>query len=471
MNFHRFIRCLVAGFILPACLAGCVNASSLASQTSIPSQSGLPPARTTTRQTATAFNPTPTLTSTADISQSPEPATTSLPTLAGLLSAGAMRPLLLAHYMPWYQSAPFSGAWGWHWTMNHFNPDRIDANGRPEIASYFTPLTGPYDSSDPALLEYQVLLMKLSGIDGVIVDWYGNDDVFDYGVLNHSTQKLIEVIRKAGLKFVICYEDQTILHMVENKYIPAEDALSQAQKVMRFLDQGWFKDPAYLKYGDRPVLLNFGLAYFKNETDWEAMFRGLHPQPLLVTEDNPLGVIAPSSYPWPPMSSVRGSELTQADLQSYLDVFYLKSSGQPYRVAGAFPGFRDIYKEAGVSPGYAVLDAREGETFRLTLQTALAQHPDVIQLVTWNDYGEGTNIEPTREYGYRYLEMLQDIRRAYIDPGFRFTTADLELPLKLYQAHKAHSREGLADAELDRVFLAILTGDLQTAKEILANYP
>jgi hypothetical protein len=39
------------------------------------------------------------------------------------------------------------------------------------IASHFHPLTGPYDSSNDALLEYQVMLMKLSRIDGVIVDW------------------------------------------------------------------------------------------------------------------------------------------------------------------------------------------------------------------------------------------------------------------------------------------------------------
>jgi len=48
------------------------------------------------------------------------------------------------------------------------------------LASHFIPLTGPYDSSDEAVLDYQVQLMKLSGIDGVIVDWYGNANVNDY---------------------------------------------------------------------------------------------------------------------------------------------------------------------------------------------------------------------------------------------------------------------------------------------------
>ena len=29
---------------------------------------------------------------------------------------------IMVHYMPWYQSQPVSGFWGWHWHMNHFRP-------------------------------------------------------------------------------------------------------------------------------------------------------------------------------------------------------------------------------------------------------------------------------------------------------------------------------------------------------------
>jgi len=48
--------------------------------------------------------------------------------------------------------------------MGHFNPDVI-TNRKHQIASWYYPLIGPYDSLDPAVLEYHVLLMKLAGID------------------------------------------------------------------------------------------------------------------------------------------------------------------------------------------------------------------------------------------------------------------------------------------------------------------
>src|ERR1700761_7771345 len=72
-----------------------------------------------------------------------------------------------AHYMPWFETPATSpdGKWGQHWTMANENPDIIGADGRRQIASYFYPMTGPYASSDRDIIDYQLLLMKYSGID------------------------------------------------------------------------------------------------------------------------------------------------------------------------------------------------------------------------------------------------------------------------------------------------------------------
>lgn len=102
--------------------------------------------------------------------------TVSLPNEGSSHSAKAStQRLILAHYMPWYTAKPYNSHWGWHWTMNHFDPERV-VNGERELASHYRPLIGPYDSGDPHVLEYHLLLMKLAGIDGVIIDWYGLQD-------------------------------------------------------------------------------------------------------------------------------------------------------------------------------------------------------------------------------------------------------------------------------------------------------
>ena len=86
-----------------------------------------------------------------------------------------VRPRILAHYMPWYEARPVRPRFGWHWTMNTFDPEGPKSD-RPTLASHYRPLIGPYDSGDPDVLEYHALLMKLAGIDGVIIDWYGTVD-------------------------------------------------------------------------------------------------------------------------------------------------------------------------------------------------------------------------------------------------------------------------------------------------------
>src|SRR5678815_3446347 len=150
----------------------------------------------------------------------------------GIHSSSAASKPVLVYYMPWYVAKPHSSSWGWHWTMDHFNPDIINASGERQIASWYYPLIGPYDSADPAVLEYHVLLMKLGGIDGVIVDWYGPDAYLDYAINNERTAALFQFARKAGLKFSLCYEDQTIQQEINGGFIPASNAVAHAQQSM-----------------------------------------------------------------------------------------------------------------------------------------------------------------------------------------------------------------------------------------------
>ncbi len=369
--------------------------------------------------------------------------------------------------MPWYQSKPMSGRWGWHWTMNRFNPDQIGPDGRREIASHYYPLTGPYDSGDPDLLEYQTLLMKLAGIDGILVDWYGNEDYRDYGTLHEATTALFEAVGRAGLGFAVVYEDQTVKHMVNDGHLAGSNALAYGKTVMRFMDENWFGDSRYLKLEGRPLLLTFGPQYFFNSSDWESMFSGLSSDPLFFTLDNRLSPAAAGAYPWPPMSrSNADGILTQDALDRYLTQFYTMAQSWDFLVAGAFPGFNDIYEEAGQGEGYGYLSDRDGETFRSTLQSALDRNPDVIQLITWNDYGEGTMIEPTRECGYRELETVQD-RRTRLDPSFSFSPADLRLPLRVWNFRKTRPGDASVHPVLDRVSDLILSGDASSASAVL----
>ncbi|HWX21478.1 MAG TPA: glycoside hydrolase family 71/99-like protein [Candidatus Binatia bacterium] len=378
---------------------------------------------------------------------------------------GASKPVMV-HYMPWFVSKPYSGSWGWHWTMNHFNPDLVNTNGQRQIASWYYPLIGPYDSVDPAVLEYHALLMKLAGIDGVIVDWYGSDNYNDYAINNQRTLALLNYTRKAGLKFSLCYEDATIQQEISGSYITAGAAISHAQQTMLYVQTNYFTDPSFLRLSNAPVFLNFGPQYFKNNSDWVSIFSVLNPtnQPAFFTEDNRLAA-GWGAFDWPPMWMSGGgtNTLTQAQLQSYLTSFDQKGGGWPAFVSSAFPRFHDIYAQAGVGASYGYLDDANGSTLTNTLSWAMTNNSAIVQLVTWNDFGEGTIIEPTQDYGYRDLGIVQNLRRQYLDPGFSYHTNDLAMALRFYNLRKQYANSTPISAELNRIFTNIVSGQISMA--------
>jgi hypothetical protein len=381
--------------------------------------------------------------------------------------AAAPKPVMV-YYMPWFTAKPYSQSWGWHWTMNHFDPEKVNAAGERQIASWYYPLIGPYDSCDPAVLEYHVLLMKLGGVDGVVVDWYGSADFLDYGGNNRATVKLFQFTRKAGLKFAICYEDQTIQHLIDGNYISSNQALSHAQQEMLYLETNFFSDPSYFRWKERPVLLNFGPQYFMSSTNWNDIFSVLEAtnRPAFFNEDNPLS-ISTGAFNWPPMwlsqAPGTGGVLSGAALKGYLVGFDEKAVGWPAFISSAFPRFHDIYQRAGVRNYWGYLGDRRSDTFRETLGRGITNASAMVQVVTWNDFGEGTVTEPTREYGYQDLGIIQEFRRQNLDPGFSGTTNDLAMALTFYDLRRKCSNNGSKSFELDRAFTNIVSGNLQVA--------
>ena len=385
----------------------------------------------------------------------------------GFSTSGQYRPpiatigtkLVMAHYMPWFEADPEHRRWGWHWTMNHYHPENM-ASGRAEAASHYAPLIGLYDSNDPDALECQVLLMKLSGIDGVIVDWYGTDDLYDYKLLHRNTLHLIELIKKAGMRFAICYEDQTVPKLIAAKRFAASEAVEHGRELMQWLQAHWFSDPSYLKLDGRPALLVFGPQYYHGG-QWTQMFEGLSPQPLFIAElDRRDG--SDGSFDWPEPGG--GTE----ESAKARERFFARATAWPVVIPAAYPRFHDIYADAGVSKGYGRIEDRDGKTYRETLTSALTSSAPVAQIVTWNDWGEGTMIEPSVEFGYRDLEATQELCRKYVRPS-PFTAEDLRLSATLYRLRKQHKGEAAKQVKLDEASRLLFAGKPKPAKAILAR--
>ena len=374
----------------------------------------------------------------APLGRGQEPSQQRSPNVAGAAARAAAPQVVLAHYMPWFEAKPFSPKWGWHWTMKAFNPDEI-VDGQPRIASHYHPLIGPYDSSDVAVLEYHLLTMKLAGIDGVIVDWYGLTDFRDYAILHRNTTRLLETAERLKLKFVICYEDQTIPALVDAKRIATADRIKHAANEVQWLGKYWFKSPSYLRLDGKPVLLSFGQTGLSSDEWAECLQQAAVPVNYFSQQHRRSAAIG--AFDWP----------TPSDPLGAFERFHKTARTWPHSIPVAFPRFVDIYAEAKVGPSYGRFNDDQGKSFRRMLERAFQSKAANVQIATWNDWGEGTQIEPSHEFGYRDLETIWTLRREHSPTSIAATRLeDLRLPARLLELRKKPSSTEVSK-QLDRI--------------------
>ena len=109
----------------------------------------------------------------------------------GMAMQAEERPLLVANYYVWYETAahPKSPWAGWTRPEATTNAKAIAAQraGEPPPSSAARPLVGPYASSDPIIAGWHIQLAKNAGIDAFFVSWWGKhknrDTNFDNGIL------------------------------------------------------------------------------------------------------------------------------------------------------------------------------------------------------------------------------------------------------------------------------------------------
>jgi len=358
--------------------------------------------------------------------------------------------------MPWFAAKPAARSWGWHWTMNAFDPEK-GVSGKRAIASHYYPLIGPYDSGDPAVIEYHLLLIKLAGFDGIIVDWYGLSNRLDYPALHRNTAALFPTAAKIGLKIGICYEDQTIPKLVEVGEIAAHERVRHAQAVLEWLRKNWFADPSYLTLDGRPLLLSFGSSGLTDREWADVLSRGVSG-PIYLSEHRRRPAAA-GAFDWP---------VPKEGLAS-LDRFEKSAKDWPVAMPAAFPRFHDIYREAKVHDSYGSIPDANGQTFVTTLKRAVTSGAPFVQVVTWNDWGEGTAIEPSAEFGYRDLEAVQRLRREFVDLAFAPRQDDLRLVYQLYLLRRKEGTDIGLRRTNDEISRLLATGPVAAAREILVR--
>ncbi|TKJ30999.1 MAG: hypothetical protein CEE40_02795 [Chloroflexi bacterium B3_Chlor] len=346
-------------------------------------QAATPTPTSTATSTPPVSSPTPTGTPTLI---SPPPTATRQPTTPPQGGSPAGEPLVAAFYYAWYG-------------LDQWAPGKV-----PDMPAV------PYASRDRNTIIRHVEQAQRAGIDAFAVAWYGPK------VRNNQTEAnfrtMLEVAGERGFRATVYFETRS----------PFFDGQADVVDALRHLIDNHAARPAFLRYGGKPLIFFWAVGdvfttqgqsaidawvSIRQQVDrghktlWIA--DGADIDFLRVFDGHHLYNIT-----WNPPANVHRTLTTWGN--RVRDYSARHGTGKLW-VATAMPGYNDLYIQ-GRSNRFAH-DRRNGAYYRETWQAAMDSAPDAIVITSFNEWLEGTQIEPSVSYGELYLQLTAEFSAAF----------------------------------------------------------
>lgn len=295
---------------------------------------------------------------------------------------------VLAFYYPWYGTPERHGHWV-HWENVRSNEHDIGS------ATHY-PVRGAYDSYDSAIIDWHIQCAGTNGLTGFISSWWGRDSFED-----QVMPLLLNAAAKRNFKISVYWETAPGR---------GSEQIARAVEDLAFLVTRYGAKPAFLKVNGKPVIFVYGrvleqipraswpaiipeaqakagdflLIADSYAADYARLFDGLHTY-------NIAGFVAGKSP----------AELRPAIASEYLNSVKAARTFGRISCLTVIPGYDDTKIR---KPGLKV-DRRDGSVYRVLWEEATKANPDWVLITSWNEWHEGSEIEPSFEDGETYLNL------------------------------------------------------------------
>ena len=285
---------------------------------------------------------------------------------------------------------------------------RFDLTSVPLLAYYYIwydtsswdraksdmPLLGAYSSDDESVMRQHVTWAKSSGLDGFIVSWKNTT------TLDKRLDTLVRVADEMSFKLEIIYEG---LDFNRNP-LPA----TQVAEDLAYFRSHYAADPAFDLFG-KPLVVWSGTWEF-SPSDVALVTGPLRGDLQILASERSIdgflrlaNLVDGNAYYW---SSVDpNTSPTYEDKLTQMGAAVHDAAG--LWIAPAAPGF-----DARLVGGTTVVDREGGKMLERQLGVALDSFPDAIGVISWNEFSENSEIEPSKKYGDQALQVLADMTKA-----------------------------------------------------------
>ena len=312
--------------------------------------------------------------------------------------ASSIERRVMAFYYPWYGTAEGPGGAGKtvHW-------GRIDANNKDIQASTDYPQLGAYDSHDPKVIDQHCQWAKDAGIDTLIVSWWGH---------NHYTDRAMDAILEGcehrGLSACIYYET------VPKPQTPQ----SAAEDIIKVLNR-YGGHPAALKLNGKPVVFVYGRALQElGLMGWLSALKQVNAEykggVTAIGDQFGYGAarVFDGLHTYNTAGHLQGrdpAEARQWAAETYASWVQLSDGAGKISAITVIPGYDDTKIR---KPGLAV-KRYDGQLYRAQWEEAIKADPHWVLITSFNEWHEGSEVEPSLQYGRRYLDLTAEYAKSF----------------------------------------------------------
>jgi hypothetical protein len=257
-----------------------------------------------------------------------------------------------------------------------------------------------YTSTDPAAMERHVLWAQQAGIDAFIQGWYGPQVEYNQTEPNFAT--LLDIAAKHGFKAAVYFE-------VTSPFFHSEaDVLAALQHLLTV----HVNHPAYLHVGGKPVIFFWRQGRFPVES-WAAIRNQVDPERNSIWIEEGVTLSHMEHFDGHHLYSVAWDAQPEQQLlkwSRWIRDWSAEHGANRYWVATVMPGYDDLV--TGRADAF-VRDRAGGDYYRRCWEGAIQSNADMVIITSFNEWLEGTQIEPSVTYGDFYLNLTRELGNQY----------------------------------------------------------